>query len=256
MKITQVRNATLRIDFGGKRFLVDPYLAVKGAYPALPGTASGDRRNPLVELTVPMSEILDVDAVIVTHTHLDHWDEAAKNLIPKGMLVLVQNEMDAAAIQAAGFSNTRILTDNTTFDGITLIKTPGRHGSDEAYAAIRDRLGEVCGVVFRHLDEKTIYLAGDTIWNGYVEDNLRTHKPDVIVLNCGDAQIIGLGSIIMGKEDVYKVHRAALGAILVASHMEAVNHGMLSRRELREFIAEKGMTPRVLVPDDGEAVSF
>ena len=32
--------------------------------------------------------------------------------------------------------------------------------------------------------------------------------------------------------------------------------GMLSRKELREFIAEKGITPRVRVPDDGEAVTF
>lgn len=256
MKITQIRNATLRIDFGGRRFLVDPYFADKGTYPGFAGTANSDRRNPLVELPFQMSEILDVDAVVVTHLHQDHWDEAAKNLIPKDMLVFVQNEKDAAAIQAAGFSNTRILTDNTTFDDITLIKTPGQHGTDEAYAAIGDRLGEVCGIVFRHPDEKTLYLAGDTIWNGYVEQNLRRLKPDVIVLNCGDAQITGLGSIIMGKEDIYKVHQAAPGATLVASHMEAVNHGMLSRKELREFIAEKGMTPRVLVPDDGEAVTF
>lgn len=140
MKITQIRNATLHIDFGGRRFLVDPYLADKEAYPGFAGTANSDRRNPLVDLTVPMSEILDVDAVIVTHLHQDHWDEAARNLIPKGMLVFVQNEKDAAAIQAAGFSNTRVLTDNTTFDGITLIKTPGQHGPDEAYAAIGGRV--------------------------------------------------------------------------------------------------------------------
>ncbi len=69
MKITQVRNATLRIDCGGRRFLVDPYLADKRAYPAFAGTANSDRRNPLVDLAVPMREILDVDAVIVTHTH-------------------------------------------------------------------------------------------------------------------------------------------------------------------------------------------
>jgi hypothetical protein len=38
--------------------------------------------------------------------------------------------------------------------------------------------------------------------------------------------------------------------------MEAVNHGMLSRKELREFLEEKGMTPRVLVPEDGETLRF
>lgn len=33
MNITQIRNATLHITFGGKTFLVDPMLAPKGAYP-------------------------------------------------------------------------------------------------------------------------------------------------------------------------------------------------------------------------------
>ncbi len=43
MNITQIRNATQRITFGGKTFLVDPMLAKKGAYPALPERA---RRDP------------------------------------------------------------------------------------------------------------------------------------------------------------------------------------------------------------------
>jgi L-ascorbate metabolism protein UlaG (beta-lactamase superfamily) len=256
MKITQVRNATLIIEYAGKKLLVDPFLAEKGAYPGFEGTANSHLRNPLVDLTVPMNEILDVDAVIVTHLHPDHWDEAAKNLVPKDMLIFAQNEDDAAAIQAAGFGNIRGLTENTEFNGITLIKTPGQHGTDQAYAVIGEILGNVCGVVFKHPDEKTLYLAGDTIWNGYVEKNLRSYQPDVVILNCGDAQIPGLGSIIMGKEDVRKVYNAAPQATLVASHMEAVNHSMLSRQELREFIAEKAMTRRVLVPEDGETVRF
>jgi L-ascorbate metabolism protein UlaG (beta-lactamase superfamily) len=231
-------------------------VAEKGAYPGCPGTPNSDKRNPLVDLTVPMSEILDVDAVIVTHTHPDHWDDAAKNLVPKDMLIFVQNEKDAADIQAAGFSKTRVLTESTAFEDITLIKTPGQHGTDEAYAAIGEILGDVCGVVFKHPGEKTLYLAGDTIWNQYVEENLMKYAPDVIILNCGDAQAIGLGSIIMGKEDVYKVYQAAPGAIILASHMETVNHSMLSRKDLRKFLDEKGMTQRVLVPEDGESCGF
>jgi hypothetical protein len=38
--------------------------------------------------------------------------------------------------------------------------------------------------------------------------------------------------------------------------MESVNHAMLSRKELREFLTEKGMTQRVLVPEDGESCVF
>jgi hypothetical protein len=44
--------------------------------------------------------------------------------------------------------------------------------------------------------------------------------------------------------------------MLVASHMEAVNHSLLSRQELREFSEASGMTDRLLVPNDGEAHTF
>ena len=68
--------------------------------------------------------------------------------------------------------------------------------------------------------------------------------------------MLGYEPIIMDKKDVYEVYKAAPRATIIASHMESVNHAMLSRKELREFISEKGMTQRVLVPEDGESRVF
>jgi L-ascorbate metabolism protein UlaG (beta-lactamase superfamily) len=256
MKFQQVRNATILIEYAGKKFLVDPMLAEKGAFQASEGTVNSHLSTPTAELPLPTEVILDVDAVIVTHTHRDHWDEVAKQLVPKDMLIFVQDDKDAADIRAEGFRNIRVLDENTDYEGITMTKTPGQHGSDYAIAH-RGRLGEVCGIVFRHVDEKTLYIAGDTVWNQYVSDNLKEYAPDIVILNSGDAQVIGLGSIIMGKQDVYEVHKAAPKATLIASHMESVNHATLTRKELREFIGEKAISPpRVLVPEDGEVYTF
>ncbi|HGK4823913.1 TPA: MBL fold metallo-hydrolase [Klebsiella pneumoniae] len=83
MNITHIRNATQIIHYAGKRFLIDPMLADKGAWPGFPGTARSELRNPLVELPFSRDKIVDVDAVIVTHTHDDHWDAAAIAAIPK-----------------------------------------------------------------------------------------------------------------------------------------------------------------------------
>lgn len=38
MNITHIRNATQIIHYAGKRFLIDPMLADKGAWPGFPGT--------------------------------------------------------------------------------------------------------------------------------------------------------------------------------------------------------------------------
>jgi L-ascorbate metabolism protein UlaG (beta-lactamase superfamily) len=177
------------------------------------------------------------------------------------MLIFSQNEKDAAEIQAHGFRNVRALGESTVFDGITLIKTPGRHGGEKTVEELADLLGYVSGVVFKHPNEKTLYIAGDTVWYEGVEENLKKYEPDVVILNSGDAQVLGYNPIIMDKKDVYEVYKAVPKATIIASHMESVNHAMLSRKELREFLSEKGMTEkgmtqRVLVPEDGESCVF
>ena len=57
MKITQIRNATLHVEYAGSTFLVDPKLAEKGAYPGFPGTANSHLSNPLVDLPLPLPKI-------------------------------------------------------------------------------------------------------------------------------------------------------------------------------------------------------
>lgn len=257
VKITQIRNATLHVNYGGVRFLVDPMLSERHAWPGFEGTVNSEERNPMVHLPLPIEEIVDVDAVIVTHLHEDHWDEAARNLVPKGLPLFAQNEADAQTIRSQGFTDVRVLFDSSEFNGVQLIKTRSRHGTDAAYEKIGQLLGQVCGVVFKKAGERTAYLAGDTIWNGDVAGVLATHKPDVAILNAGDARVIGIDSgIIMGTADVLSVHRAAPDTILFASHMEAVNHCTVTRAELRGFAHAQGFAEKLLTPGDGETVVF
>ena len=252
MKIRQIRNATLIVEYGGKRFLTDPWFGPKSDFPGFEGTPNSHVRNPTVDLPVSIEELVDIDAVILTHVHPDHWDDHAARALPKNIPFFVQHFGDRETIKAAGFTDVRVLTGNPVFEGVKLIKTPGQHGSDECVVAIYDLIGEVCGVVLKNPGEPTLYLAGDTVFNEYVASNLHAFMPDVIVLNCCDAQVTGFGSIIMSKEDVREVYRAAPAAKIVASHMEAVNHATLTRAGLRKYLAENAMTDRVIVPQDGE----
>jgi len=256
MKIRQIRNATLVIEYAGKRLLTDPWFAPKGAIPGFEGTPNSHLRNPTVDLPVSIDELTDVDAVILTHVHPDHWDDVAASALRKDIPFFVQHFGDREVIKAAGFTDVRVLTGNPEFDGIKIIKTGGQHGSDAVMQAAYDLLGEVCGVILRHPSEKSLYLAGDTTFNAYVEGNLATFRPEVVVLNCCDAQVTGFGSIIMSKEHVREVCRHAPTATIVASHMEAVNHATLTRAELRRYLADNALGDRALIPDDGETLSL
>ncbi|MGE6366299.1 MBL fold metallo-hydrolase [Bacillus paramycoides] len=253
MNIQQIRNATIVVEYAGKKFLIDPMLAEKGTYPSFPNAQRQDQNNPLVSLPTSIENIIqNIDAVIVTHLHYDHWDDAAKEVLPKEIKIFAQNEEDATEIRNDGFRNVEVLQEDTVFEGIQLIKTKGEHGRGK----ILELTGLVCGIVFTHSAEKTLYVAGDTVWYEAVQEVIDTHKPEIIVVNAGDNQFFEGGSLIMGKDDVYEVHKAASNVKIIAVHMEAVNHWALSREELKNFIHEKRITSNVLVPDDGESYTF
>jgi len=258
MKITQVRNATQRIVYAGKTFLIDPMLSKKEAWPGFPGTVRSEIRNPMVELPFDVPVLLDVDAIIVTHTHQDHWDEAAVALIPKEKLIFVQNDSDEQLLRSQGFSNLVVLAETSQFGDISLIKTRCQHGSDEAYAnpQLAERLGESSGIVFQHPDEKSLYLVGDSIWIDAVEDNMRKYLPGVVIMNTGWAHVLGYGSIIFGIEDVLKAHLVLPEAQIVATHMEAINHCLVTRQALLEYARINHLEDFVSAPADGESVTF
>ena len=260
MNLKQIRNATMIIEYANKRFLIDPMLGDKGIYPSFPGTHNQHLNNPIVELPVSMEEVLDIDAVIVTHIHLDHFDPAAMEIIPKDMKMFAQNEDEANQMKEAGFTNIEVLKEEgTLFGDIKLIKTPAKHYSDASIVELFRQLNtadEACGVVFEHEDEKTLYVMGDTVWYDELKDVFAQYAPEVVTVNAGNAQFVDGRYLIMSKDDFFEAVKVAPNAKFVATHMEGVNHLMVSRKELREYADEKGFGDRLVIPADGESVEF
>ena len=60
----------------------------------------------------------------------------------------------------------------------------------------------------------------------------------------------------MNEEDVKHRHNYAPDAIIVATHLEGVNHNMVTRRFLREFAINNGFSGKLFIPNDGETLSF
>lgn len=254
-----IRNATAKIEMAGSTFLVDPYLAPKGSYAGFEGTINSQKRNPLIDMKEPVEKVLEgVDAVIVTHTHADHWDEYAQKMLPKTLPIFVQNAGDARIIRSQGFKDVRVVGKNTEFNQVKLSKTGGQHGTDQMYAIpqLAELAGEAMGVVMQADGEKTLYIVGDTIWNEEVDFALNRYKPEVIVMNTGYAQLQGFSdSIIMGKADVAKARQAAPKADIITVHMDAVNHAAVTSDEMRKFVKENQLS-KVAVPKEGEELEY
>lgn len=247
-----MRHATFVLEAGDSRVLVDPMLGRAGTAPAVANTPN-ERPNPLVE--PPLGDdalrglVDEIDAVLVTHTHRDHWDERAQDLIPKYKPILCQPE-DKDKISEAGFSNVLPVASELEWEGLRFSRTGGRHGTGE----IGKKMAPVSGFVIRAEGEPVLYVAGDTIWCDEVAEALRTHRPDAVVVNAGAARFLEGDPITMTSGDVAEVCRTLPEARVIAVHMEAINHCLLTRAELAGELDEDGLAGRVEIPADGETI--
>jgi L-ascorbate metabolism protein UlaG (beta-lactamase superfamily) len=109
--------------------------------------------------------------------------------------------------------------------------------------------------VLRSEGEPTLYIAGDTVWCEEVESTLGEHRPDVVIVNAGDARTANKSRLIMDADDVERVLDAAERSAVVAVHLEALSHCLATREELRRRFAD-GYGSRFVAPDDGRRHAF
>lgn len=115
---------------------------------------------------------------------------------------------------------------------------------------------DAMGVVFKATGEKTVYLAGDTIWCDFVKNAVDKFAPEIIIVNAAAAQLIHSGPIIMGTEDIAALRGYAPNAAVIATHMDAVGHATLSRDGLRAFITDNKLNKDFYIPADGETLAL
>lgn len=247
-KIRLLRHSTLLLEINGKRILVDPMLSKKEALDPVPNAANSDR-IPLVDLPVDDHELetllQNIDAVLVTHTHRDHWDVAAQQLIPKDKLILCQ-PADESLITGQGFVNVREIDAELLWENISIHRTNGQHGTGD----IGKKMAPVSGFVLVYGPHR-LYLAGDTIWCDDVEDAITDHAPTHIIVNGGGAQFVQGDPITMTIADVLQVAQVTKAPIAVV-HLETVNHCYQRRPDFNEAIAAQSLNGQITVPADGE----
>jgi L-ascorbate metabolism protein UlaG (beta-lactamase superfamily) len=238
VRLRLIRHATVVLSTGSETLLVDPMLDPAGARPPVPNTPS-PRPNPLVDLPEPPEVVVQgIDAVLVTHLHQDHLDDTAIRLLENDVPLFCAPG-DAETLRGHGFTDVRPIADTADWNGVPIARTDGVHGP----------LGPSPGFVIG-----SVYVAGDTIWCDEVRAALDTHRPDVVVVNAGGARFREGGPLVMTVDDVVAVARYAPDAQVVAVHLEAINHCLETRADLRARLDDEGLGGRVAVPDDGSEV--
>jgi len=246
-----VRNGTLVIEYGGKKILVDPMLSPKGTIESW----AGIQRNPTVELRMPVKEIIkDVDLVLITHTHDDHFDKAASKILDKS-IELINQPADKSFFKKEGFSNATVLVDHKLWNDISIHRIEAQHGTGE----VLEKMGKTSGFVLKAKNQPTVYIVGDAIWTQGVKETIKKFKPDYIIVNSGGALIKGHENtpIIMDEEQTMALIGESGKAKVIAVHMDALDHCRTTRRSLSQKAAEFNIgTDKLIIPRDGEVISL
>jgi L-ascorbate metabolism protein UlaG (beta-lactamase superfamily) len=251
MRLRLIRHATLVVEYNGHKLLVDPMLSDAGAQRPIDNSPN-PRNNPLVPLPLPARKLIDgIDAVLVTHIHRDHWDAAAAELLPKHLPILGQPQ-DEQRFRAEGFTMVQPVAKSTIWNGIEIARTGGQHGTGE----IGKKMAPVSGFVLHSKAEPTLYIAGDTIWCEEVGNALEKFHPDVVVVNAGAAQFLQGDPITMTADNVVATCQHAPDSQIVAVHMEAINHCLLTRADLAFQLEAARVVQQVAIPEDGDWVNL
>ena len=249
MQFQLIRNATLRIEYAQQRFVIDPYLAPKHSMPSYADKSP----NPLVELPISAQEVIDgIDMAVLSHLHSDHFDQAAKNILPSDLTIICQ-PIDVEELKNQVFQNATGVANELTWKSVNITRIDGRHGTGK----VQQMMGEISGFVFQAENEPTVYWAGDTIWCEEVANAIDQYRPDIIITHSCGAVWGKNVLILMDAKQTVEVCKAAQNKTVVATHMDALDHATVSRKELREYAESKGILPeQLLIPEDGDILEF
>lgn len=261
MKITHLRNATVIIETGNSRILVDPMLAAQYALPPLRLLDGKRQRNPIVGLPAQAEAALEtVTHCLITHCqkgHFDHLDRAGKRWLREKQIPVICTPHDAGFLRQRGL-NVQPLPENhqqpSPFLGGTISTVPCTHGEGWVGKLMEHGVGYLIELP----GEPSLYLAGDTILTPAIRAFVAERQPDVSVIPAGGARFDVGQDIIMGVEEVIAFARLLHPSqgVVIANHLEALSHCPVQRKDLAAAAADAGVTSRLHIPQDGGTVEI
>lgn len=159
---------TAVLEYGQLRAITDPMLGARGPNAfVLPKHPSTGEPNAAIAryVAVPAHTLAGLNAILISHTHNDHVDARAKELLPKN-IPLVVAAAGADSLRAAGFSDVRGLDwgETTTISAgattLRVLAVPAHHSHDSE----TDReVGKGNGYILEWRDGASSYRA---YWTG------------------------------------------------------------------------------------------
>ncbi len=198
-RITWLGHSSFLIETGGKKILLDP---VFGQY-AAPHPLLGRARFHS-EMPITISELPDIDAVIISHDHYDHLDYPSINklkdkvhhfFVPLG----VGNHLRRWHISEESISELDWWQE-ANYEGLKIVLTPSRHMSGRG---LTDQSATLWGSWIIQSETSNIYFSGDGGYGHHFKEIGEKYGPfDVGLMECGQYNKLWEGVHMMPEETV------------------------------------------------------
>jgi L-ascorbate metabolism protein UlaG (beta-lactamase superfamily) len=234
-----------------KKILVDPMLSDIGTLPPIPLTPRRTN-NPLISLPLEKTSLIkDIDAVLLTHYHFDHFDKVAENILPKNILVFCQ-PVDEAKLNKKGFINVQVIDNNIEWGKISIKRFPANHAEE---FLLKKALGKSSSY-FLQTESDSLFITGDAILDQLLVNSLEKIKPNSIIVYSGSAQFLFGKPITLTYNSLKRIRLLLPEAKIMAVHLDAINHCLLSKDELRKSIIRDNLTMDIIIPNEGDMLSI
>lgn len=263
MKIHHLRNASFVIESGEHHILIDPMLSAKGSMPPFSRFRAKPLKNPTVDLPGNTHELLEkVTHCLITHSqklgikalqHTDHLDQPGEIFLREKNIPVATLARDATILKKYGLKVEIELEFwiQAPLLGGDITAVPAKHG----HTWVHHLMANGAGYLLRLPGEPSIYISGDTVYTPDVERALKEFQPDISVMAAGTATLDISKPILMTPDELMLFAKQAPGKI-IANHLEALNHCPTTRKYLRQQLEKNSLSPKVLIPEDGEVLVF
>lgn len=162
-------HASILLDWHGVRLLLDPVF----------GNLAGLVRRRLPR--PPESAWAQLDAILLTHGHMDHLGPQTLRTLPRVPIHLPRPTETFLPRDLRPQARPGPIGETWTLGALTIHRTPARHGGwrypwQQGYVASGYLVSD---------GTQSVYLAGDSAWGPHFAEIGRTHRPNIAVLPIG-----------------------------------------------------------------------
>lgn len=253
LRITWIGHSSLLVEIEGKRFLTDPVWGER----ASPVSFAGPKR--FFPAPLPLNEIPQLDAVVLSHDHYDHYCSETLEFLAKTDAPFIVPLGVGDRLEDLGVHHSRIREydwwEELHIGDVKLACVPARHFSGRT---LWDRNKTLwCGWAFIG-KEKRFYFSGDTAYCPEFKDIGRKYGPFDVVAMESAAYNSAWPDVHIGPEQAIQACLDVNGKMYLPIHWATFSLALHSWTEPGErlIVKAKSVQLPLLLPKPGESVEL